>query len=92
MHDQVRVLGILMFELGLERAKERLLVRGKTSGRNDDNPESIAQRFQTFQHQTLPVIDEFESVFRISADDPPDQVFQATKRVMMEILQRQQQS
>jgi adenylate kinase family enzyme len=36
---------------------KRLLNRGKTSGRADDNAESIAKRLQTYHEQSYPVID-----------------------------------
>ncbi|GAA6034621.1 hypothetical protein JCM8097_005427 [Rhodosporidiobolus ruineniae] len=36
---------------------ERLLERGKTSGRDDDNAESIKKRFQTFVNTSMPVVD-----------------------------------
>ena len=41
--------------------KRRLLVRGETSGRVDDNEETIAKRLETFENQTKPVIEYYES-------------------------------
>jgi len=38
---------------------ERLLGRAKTSGRVDDNEETIKLRLKTFENQTLPVLDSF---------------------------------
>lgn len=38
---------------------ERLLERGKSSGRVDDNPESIRKRFKTAQEETQPVLEIF---------------------------------
>jgi UMP-CMP kinase len=35
---------------------ERLLERGKSSGRVDDNVESIKKRFKTAQEETQPVL------------------------------------
>ena len=35
----------------------RLLKRGETSGRVDDNEESIRKRFQTFRDTSYPVIE-----------------------------------
>ena len=40
---------------------KRLLERGKTSGRVDDNEETIRKRLQTFQKSTLPVIQHYEA-------------------------------
>lgn len=37
--------------------EERLINRGKTSGRSDDNIETIRKRFVTHQEETVPVID-----------------------------------
>ena len=38
---------------------ERLLKRGKTSGRVDDKAEVIKKRFRTYHEETQPVIDYF---------------------------------
>eukprot|EP00351_Strombidinopsis_sp_SopsisLIS2011_P004749 CAMPEP_0116887840 /NCGR_PEP_ID=MMETSP0463-20121206/22536_1 /TAXON_ID=181622 /ORGANISM="Strombidinopsis sp, Strain SopsisLIS2011" /LENGTH=37 /DNA_ID= /DNA_START= /DNA_END= /DNA_ORIENTATION= len=35
---------------------QRILERGKTSGRNDDNIETLKKRFNTFQEQSMPVV------------------------------------
>jgi UMP-CMP kinase len=39
----------------------RLLERGKTSGRNDDNEDSIRKRFKTYIASTQPIIQKFRS-------------------------------
>lgn len=36
--------------------EERLINRGKTSGRSDDNIETIRKRFNVFQEETIPVL------------------------------------
>lgn len=57
---------------------ERLLHRGETSGRADDNIESIKKRFKTFVETSMPVVDEFESqgrVVKINAVQEPEQVY-----------------
>lgn len=38
---------------------QRLLERGKTSGRDDDNAESIKKRFRTFIETSMPVVDHY---------------------------------
>ncbi|RMD39650.1 hypothetical protein DV735_g5486, partial [Chaetothyriales sp. CBS 134920] len=45
--------------------RERLLNRGKTSGRADDNEESIVKRFRTFVETSMPVVDHFEAAGRV---------------------------
>lgn len=37
--------------------EKRLLLRGKSSGRTDDNAETARRRFQTYVETTLPVRD-----------------------------------
>ena len=48
---------VLYFEVSDEVMKERLLKRAETSGRVDDNEETIIKRLQTFHDVTQPVID-----------------------------------
>lgn len=58
--------------------QERLLNRGKTSGRADDNAESIKKRFKVFVETSMPVVDYFESkgkVERVFATEGPEQVY-----------------
>ncbi|GAD96036.1 uridylate kinase Ura6 [Paecilomyces variotii No. 5] len=45
----------------------RLLKRGETSGRDDDNIESIKKRFRTFVETSMPVVDEFRKQGRVVA-------------------------
>lgn len=47
---------MLFFSTTEEVMLERLLERGKTSGREDDNVESIKKRFRTYANDTMPVI------------------------------------
>ena len=44
--------GIMMF---------RLLLRGKQSGRVDDNKDTIGKRLQTFHKHTKPILDAYQS-------------------------------
>lgn len=58
--------------------QERLLNRGKTSGRADDNIESIKKRFKTFLDTSLPVVKEFEAqdrVVKVDAMQTPEEVY-----------------
>jgi len=55
------------------------LKRGETSGRTDDNPESLRKRFQTYINHTLPIIKHYEGqekVRTVKCDEKmtPDQV------------------
>lgn len=65
--------------------QERLLNRGKTSGRADDNAESIKKRFKTFLETSMPVVDHFEKqgkVEKIPATEGPDQVYAHVQEAM----------
>jgi len=67
----------LFFDCPEETMEERLLNRGKTSGRADDNLEAIKKRFKTFEDTTMPVVEYFEAqgrVIKISAVPGPDEV------------------
>ena len=59
--------------------KERLLNRGKTSGRTDDNEESIQKRFKTFVETSMPVVEYFEKegrVVKVSAVGTEQEVYE----------------
>ena len=56
---------------------ERCLQRGKTSGRVDDNPESLVKRFKTHMETSMPVINLFDEkgmVKRIDANRTREEV------------------
>ena len=52
---------VLSYECSEEVMTQRLLERGKTSGRVDDNEETIAKRFCTFRESTVPVLEYYGS-------------------------------
>jgi len=53
--------GVLFYTTTEEVMLKRLLKRGETSGREDDNEESIKKRFKTYLDTTMPVIDYYKS-------------------------------
>ena len=56
----------------------RLLNRGKSSGRSDDNELTIRKRFRTFMRDSLPVVAELEArglLRRVDAMGDPDVVY-----------------
>ena len=61
-----------------ETMKKRLLHRGQSSGRVDDNEETIKKRLATFHEHTAPVIDfyaEQNKLRGVSSEQAPDDVF-----------------
>ncbi|KAI0864166.1 uridylate kinase [Xylaria cubensis] len=80
---------VLFYDCPEEEMERRLLERGKTSGREDDNAESIRKRFRTFVETSMPVVDYYEKqdrVVRIRADVPPDDVYRATQAELVKRL------
>merc|ERR1712007_83325 len=58
--------------------EERLINRGKTSGRSDDNIETIRKRFVTFRKETIPVLDLLEgkmTMRKLNSDPGIDNVW-----------------
>ena len=60
---------VLFFDCPEQILENRLLKRGETSGRSDDNLESIRKRFQTYKRQTMPVIEYFGAMDRVRKID-----------------------
>lgn len=70
-----------------EVMRARLLNRGKTSGRSDDNEESIIKRFKTFVNTSMPVVDHFSQegrVIKVSADGTVDAVYEHLVKALAE--------
>jgi UMP-CMP kinase len=68
----------LFFECSEVVMEKRLLHRGETSGRADDNLESIKKRFRTFVDTSMPVVNEFEKqgkVVKVNAERDPNDVY-----------------
>jgi len=77
----------LFFECSEETMRERLLERGRTSGRSDDNAESIAKRFRVFVETSMPVVDMFERegrVVKVDATRGPEEVYASVRQMLKE--------
>lgn len=59
MSDVAEVKFLLYLACPQDIMLARLLERGKTSGRNDDNEESIKKRFDTYEKMTRPIIEHY---------------------------------
>ena len=62
----------------METLEKRLLERGKTSGRADDNLDTIRKRFHTYENESLAAIRYYESqhlLVKIDSSRPIDEVF-----------------
>lgn len=59
--------------------------RGETSGRTDDNIESIKKRFITFRETSMPVVEYYEKLDKVvivPTDKSVDEVYEEVKRVL----------
>ncbi|KAI9844311.1 MAG: hypothetical protein M1838_002238 [Thelocarpon superellum] len=80
---------VLFFDCPEDVMQKRLLHRGETSGRADDNLESISKRFRTFVDTSMPVVEYFEKqgkVVKVDATPDPDHVYAVTSRLVHERL------
>ena len=78
---------ILFFDCPEDVMTARLLNRGKTSGRADDNEESIKKRFKTFVETSMPVVEYFEKqgkVVKVPATKTANEVYEQVKAHMAE--------
>ncbi len=84
----VTVSACLFFDCPEEVMEERLLSRGLTSGRSDDNIESIRKRFKTYVNDTVPVIEEFRKQSKLKtvrADQTVDDVWKEVKAIFEQL-------
>ncbi|XP_042896754.1 adenylate kinase isoenzyme 1 [Parasteatoda tepidariorum] len=74
---------LLYFDVPDDVMIERLLNRGKTSGRADDNAETIAKRLETFHKFTQPILDYYgDKVKKILATGTVDEIFAQVTKVI----------
>ena len=56
---------VLFFDLAEEIAVERLRVRAREEGREDDTPEGIARRLAIYHEQTEPVVERYRATGKL---------------------------
>jgi adenylate kinase len=83
--NTVEVKRILFYDCSFETMETRILERAKISGRSDDNIESLKKRFETYQQESAPVVDEYQKtgiVTKIHAERTVDEVYGDTKTAL----------
>jgi UMP-CMP kinase len=60
------VWGVMNFNCPLEELERRILSRAETSGRSDDNLASARRRFETFERETVPVVNVIRKIESLS--------------------------
>jgi adenylate kinase family enzyme len=76
---------VISVEVSDETMTERLLKRGETSGRADDNLDTIKSRIKLFHDATKPVCDYYDNqgkLERINAEKEPAAVFADIKKAV----------
>ncbi|CAB3231486.1 unnamed protein product [Arctia plantaginis] len=80
---------ILYFEASCDTLTKRILGRALTSGRSDDNEETIKLRMQTFLDNNQQVLDQYPSKLRrINAEQTVDAIFSEVKKILDPIMAR----
>eukprot|EP00802_Teleaulax_amphioxeia_P035570 Tamp_44217.p1 GENE.Tamp_44217~~Tamp_44217.p1 ORF type:complete len:103 (-),score=18.14 Tamp_44217:60-368(-) len=85
----VAVAFVLVLECAESVMRERLLLRGRTSGRADDNETAISKRFQVLREETKPVVEELQRqglVRRVQGDQTEEAVFKEVEALFLREL------
>jgi len=85
MHDKVNVMGVLFFDCPEDVCVKRIMKRSETSGRTDDNEESLRKRFRVYYSQTMPIINHFKEkglVMNVNASPSPEEVYANVKKLL----------
>jgi UMP-CMP kinase len=80
---------VLVFEADQEVMMQRILERGKTSGREDDNIKSLKKRFQTHNELVEPVIEYYETqgkVVKINSNHSIEQCYKEASSAVLKAL------
>ncbi|ODV96877.1 hypothetical protein PACTADRAFT_39710 [Pachysolen tannophilus NRRL Y-2460] len=80
---------VLFFQCPESVMLTRLLKRGETSGRSDDNVESIKKRFKTFVETSMPVVEYYgkqNKVIQVNCEDAVDKVYANVKFALKDKL------
>lgn len=77
---------VLALEVSEEEITKRILERGKTSGRSDDNDESVIRnRFRVYLSETAPVADHYQNQDKLSSlkgEGTIDEIFASLCKVI----------
>lgn len=84
MSGVANVRRVLFFSCTDQVCVDRCLNRGITSGRTDDNEESLKKRLKTYRESSMPIIDLFKTMSLVTEIDgsvPAEEVFEEVKTV-----------
>ena len=85
MGEDVEIVYCLHFDCNEEELTKRIMERSASSGRTDDNPETLLKRFKQFDEEGKPIIDIFAKegkVRQINGFQETEQVFEEVKTAL----------
>ena len=85
LSNYLNISQVIYFKCEKETLVKRIVNRGKTSGRADDNEETAQNRITTFFSETLPVLDYYNQrdlVVEINAEESVEEVWAAVQNVL----------
>ena len=72
---------VINIRLGESEASRRMLLRGKTSGRSDDNLKTIKSRHKIYREQTKPLLDYYRQQKKIISIDGRPTIKEVFKKI-----------
>lgn len=84
---------LIYFDVPDQVMTERLIKRGETSGRIDDNEETIGKRLVTFHEQTTPILGYYGKqgkLVTIDANRDPNEVFNDVSQALEGLMEQHQ--
>jgi len=84
--DSIKLKFVIFLNCDENRMIDRVLRRGQTSGRSDDNVKTVTDRIGVYIKETLPVIHHYRIMGKlreIDANGPADEVFEVVRRLFM---------
>jgi len=72
---------LVVIDVPRDESMDRMLKRAKIEERPDDDPEIMKQRLDIYENETLPVIDEYQSIGVLKTVNGLGTVEQVARRV-----------
>ncbi len=94
MSDLCELESVLFIDCDEQQLEQRILSRGLSSGRDDDNLLSAKKRFATFRRETMPIVEHFrqvspEKVTQISGDGEVDAVYAELRKPVVRHIEEE---
>jgi UMP-CMP kinase len=92
MSELCNVEGVMFIDCPEEELERRLLSRGESSGRSDDNITTARKRFATFKESTMPIVAHYEAknmLIRVGGHQPIEKVFADMKAAVVPFVEKE---